>query len=303
MTVRRLFLALASLGLLLGALFPAAALSPVSYAAAPPDSGESKNKGLYISPLRSYLELNSDQSVTRAFTVANLTEQPMTVTSHIEQFSVADYSYDYKFDEPDNNWVQLVENVVTLKPYESHEMAYRVNIPKNAAPGGHYYTLYASSNLQTGGTKSTVQAATLLYLTVNGNLKRTSQVVNRSLPGIVITPDIKYSLDIKNTGNIHYFAYIAERVDGLGYHDTPNGTSQLLMPGTTRRAEGSIKSPVLPGVYKLSYTITPDQGDKTEGSQYFLFLPPWSIALLIIIAAVIGHFVVRRLGRKKARTP
>lgn len=294
MIVRRTLLALLSLGLLLGLV------SPVTSAIAP-KANEPTNKGLYISPLRSYLSLNAGDSVTRAFTVANLTESPMTITSHIEQFSVADYSYDYRFNEVDNNWVQLVENVVTLKPYESHEMAYRVNVPKNAAPGGHYYTLYASSTVDSGGNKSTVQAASLLYLTVNGELKRTSQVVDRSLPRIVVTPDIKYSLDIKNTGNIHYFAYIEARVDGLFYHNAPNGSSQLLMPGTTRQVQGSIKSPLLPGVYKLSYAITPDQGPKTEGSQYFLFLPPWSIALLIILFAITGHFLFRRLKRKTVR--
>lgn len=294
MMMRRIVFAFLALGILLGMISPA--VSSIA-----PKVNESKNKGLYISPLRSYLSLNTGDSVTRAFTVANLTDSPMTIASHIEQFSVADYSYDYRFNETDNDWVQLVENVVTLKPYESHELAYRVNVPKNAAPGGHYYTLYASSTVENDGTKSTVQAATLLYLTVNGTLKRTSQVTNRTLPAIVITPEIKYSLDIKNTGNIHYFAYVETRVDGLFYSNAPNGSSQLLMPGTTRQVQGSIKSPLLPGVYKLGYSITPDQGDKTEGSQYFLFLPPWSIALLIIIFAVAGHSVVRRLRRKKAR--
>lgn len=293
--VRRILLALLSLGLVLGAI------SPASLAIMPNESLETKNKGLYISPLRSYLDLNANESATRAFTVANLTESPMTVTAHIEQFSVADYSYDYRFDEVDNNWVQLVENIVTLKPYESHELAYRINVPKNAAPGGHYYSLYASSTTQNGANKSTVQAASLLYLTVNGDLKRTSQVIDRSLPRVVFTPHTKYSLNVRNTGNIHYFAYIKPRIDGLFYENAPNGSSQLLMPGTTRRVEGSIKSPILPGVYKLSYTITPDQGNETIGSQYFVFLPPWFIALLIILSAVVGHFVVRRLRRKKAR--
>lgn len=290
--MRRFILALTALSLILGIV------SPVARAAAP-IAGTPTKKGLYISPLRSYLTLNAGESATRSFTVANLTEQPMTITSHIEQFSVADYSYDYRFDEPDNNWLQLVENTITLKPYESHELAYHITLPTNATPGGHYYTLYASSTTQTGTTKSTVQAATLLYLTVNGTLIRTSQVVNRSLPAIVITPQINYTLDIKNTGNVHYFAYIASRVDGLFYHNAPNGASQLLMPGATRQVESSINSPLLPGIYKLTYTITPDQGEPSEGSQYFLFLPPWFIALLIIVGAVIGHFTVRHFKRKK----
>lgn len=295
--MRRFILALTTLSLILGIISPAAgAVTPAATATTP------KNKGLYISPVRSYLSLNAGESATRAFTVANLTESPMTVTAHIEQFSVADYSYNYQFDEVDNNWVQLVENVVTLQPYEAHEITYRVTLPPTAAPGGQYYTLYASSTSQNGAQTSTVQAATLLYLTINGTLTRTSHVVNRSLPRVVFTPQISYSLDVKNTGNIHYFAYIATRVDGLFYHNAPNGVSQLLMPGTTRTIENTIASPLLPGIYKLSYSYTPDQGSKITGLQYFLFLPPWSIALLIIVLAILIHFLSRRYKRKRQKT-
>lgn len=223
----------------------------------------------------------------------------MTVTTAVQNFSVADYTYDYRFDRVNNNWVRFVESTATLKPNESHEMAYRISVPANATPGGHYYTLYASSMSGEGASKSTIRAATLLYLTINGNLTHTSQVVSRSLPWLVVAPQINYSLDIKNTGNIHYFAYLATEVNGLFYHDAPNGTSQLLMPGTTRHIQGSIDSPLLPGVYKLNYIITPDQGDKIYGERYFLFLPPWSIALLIIIIAVVGHTIVRKVRHKK----
>lgn len=284
--MRRLILALICLGLILGFV--------PTVATAADTSSQSKNKGLYISPLRTQLTLQPGDSVTRAFTVANLTDAPMTVTTHVEQFSVSDYSYDYQFTKANNDWVHLVERAVTLQPYESHELAYVVKLPTDATPGGHYYTLYAST-APTDTTTSTVRATTLLYLTVNGDLSRTAQVVQSSLPSFVISPQITYSLDIRNTGNVHYTAYIASRVDGLGYQDAPSGTSQLLMPGATRQVQSSINSPLLPGIYKLSYTVKPEQGEAITGSQYFLFLPPWAVAILIIVFAVITHYVTRRL--------
>lgn len=289
--MRRILLALLTLGLLLGVVSPVANATTTL--------PQPKNKGLYISPLRTYLTLSAGESATRAFTVANLTDQPITVTAHIEQFSVADYTYDYTFQRVDNDWVTLNETSVSLQPNESHALAYRITLPKNAAPGGHYYTLYASSTVESGSSKSIVQAATLLYLTVGGELTRTSAIMHRSLPSIVVTPQITYSLDVRNTGNTHYFAYFAATVDGLFYHNAPNGNSQLLMPDTTRRIENTISSPLIPGIYKLGYTYTPDQGSTITGSQYFLFLPPWSIALLIILLAVLAHYLTRRYKRKK----
>lgn len=288
--MRRILLALLILALLPGVLWPAL----TSAATQTP-----QNKGLYLAPLRNYLALNTGQEVTRAFTVANRTDQPMNITTSLEEFSVTDYSYDYRFEKTDNNWVKLIERSFTLKPFESREVPYKISIPQNASPGGQYYTLYAASTSQNGTTTNTIRAGTLLYLTVNGDLKYSSQVVERSLPWIVIQPQIRYTLDIKNTGNIHYFGYFESEVRGLFYHDAPNGSSQLLMPGKIRSIDNSIRSPLIPGIYRLTYSYTPDNGPTINGSHYFVFLPPWSIALFIIIAAIGTQLIIHRIKRRR----
>ena len=283
--MRRFFIALLSLFTLVTFAPPltAHAIAPV----------ETKDRGLYISPLRKYTTLKPGETTTRSFTVANLTNQPMTVTTSIERFSVIDYSYDFKFDTVDNDWIRLVERSVTLKPYESRDLAYRITLPRDAPPGGYYYTLLASST----AAKSTIQAATLLYLTVGGDLSYTSQVTADTLPHIVFASTIPYSFRIKNTGNTHYFALVSARIDGIFYHDAPTGTSQLLMPGTTRSAASSIRSPILPGIYKLTYSITPDHGDKTTGERYFLYAPLWSLAAVALVVGGVLHLLRKRRPR------
>jgi hypothetical protein len=263
-----------------------------TYAATAP-----KNKGLYISPLRSYVAFNADEHVTRALTIANLTDKPIVVDLKVEEFSVADYTYDYRFGEANNDWVQFVENKIELKPYQSHEAAYRISIPRGAAPGGHYYTLFASADLSQAGQEGTVRAASLIYLTVNGNIRRTALVKNNSSPRIVFTPQIPYTLDIKNTGNIHYFAYFSASVDGLFYHNKPTGTSQLLMPGSSRQIKNTIPSPFIPGIYRFSYGLVPDQADPITLSRYIVVLPPWFLAILIMT----GYFGFRLWQRRKRR--
>lgn len=257
-------------------------------AIAPVDATE---KGLYISPLRNYLALNAGSSVTRAYTVANLTGQPMSVQTHLERFSVVDYDYTYEFSEVDNDWVAIPVDSFTLKPYESREVSYTVTLPASATPGGYYYTLYAASTVTSGATKSTLQAATLLYLTVNGALTRTSVITDHSLPFLVVSPRVEYTLDVKNTGNVHYFAQLSSTIDGLFYHDAPNGTSQLLMPGKVRHLTSSIATPVIPGIYKLTYTITPDDGVSYAESRYFVYAPLWFIIALGFVVLFLAHRV------------
>ena len=264
-------------------------------------ASDPKNKGLYISPLRSYVAFNADDQVTRALTVANLTDRPIVVTLKVEEFSVADYSYDYRFGELNNDWVKFVENKVELKPYQSHEAAYHISIPRGAAPGGHYYTLFASADLS--GQEGTVRAASLIYLTVNGAVRRTASLKDTSSPRIIFTPQIPYKLDIKNTGNIHYFAYFSASVDGLFYHNQPTGTSQLLMPGAARQINNSIPAPFIPGIYKLTYGYTPDQSDAVTISRYIIVVPPWFIALLIVVGYIGFRFWQNRNIKHHKKTP
>jgi hypothetical protein len=268
---------------------------PTSTAGAQTDP---KNKGLLISPLRSYSSFQAGTDVRRSFKVANLTDKAVDVNVDVEGFSVVDYAYDFKFGDAPNNWVRLVENHVTLQPYQSHDMVYEVNIPKNAPPGGHYYSFFASTNLAGAGVSSTVRAAYLLYLTVDGNLIRTSQVQTTSLPRLIITPQIPFSLDVKNTGNIHYFVYVSASIRGVFYHESPSGVSQLLMPGTTRHLESSINAPLLPSIYRVTYGYTPDSGPRVERSSWIIFLPPWFIILIILAGFTFVGFLRHR--KKKA---
>lgn len=288
----RLFLFAATI---LGSLF--VHTSPVSAAEA------SKERGLLISPIRSYEALDAGDTKTRSVTVANMTNKPIVVTMSLEQFSVADYIYDYRFSEPKNSYVRLVENRIELKPFESRVVPYVIDLPATAAPGGEYYTFFASATLGSGTLSGTVRAASLLYLTVNGDLIQTGDVVKSSIPWVVFTPQVPYTIDIKNTGNVHYFANFTGSVAGAFYNSSPTGASQLLMPRTTKRITGTVPSPLLPGVYKLNFGYTTDSGAKISRSQYFLFLPPWFIALLLVAGYVFGRrYLARRTKSSKTTT-
>ena len=282
-------LILAALSLLMSGFF----LTPVAHAAE-----VTKERGLLISPVRDYIAMDAGESKTQNVTVANMTTKPIVVTMSIEQFSVADYVYDYQFSEPKNDYVRLVENRIELKPFEGRQVPYTVTLPKDAAPGGEYYTFFASTQLADGSLSGTVRAASLLYLTVKGDLVQTGEIVGSSIPWIVFTSKVPYTIDIKNTGNVHYFANFTGSVAGAFYNSSPPGTSQLLMPDTTRRVTGSVPAPLLPGVYKLDYGYKTDSGETVQRSHHFLFLPPWFIAFAFVASFVFGRRYLNRRDQK-----
>lgn len=263
----------------------------------------SDNKGLLITPLREQVSLNAGMSKTSYFTVANRTTSPLDVQLFDKQFSVANYTYDYKFTVPQPDLVTIGKSAVQLKPGESQKVPYTVAVPPNTAPGGQYYTLFASATL-TNGENVTIQAANLLYVTVNGALRKTTELQSASFQRFAFGNKISYKLEARNTGNVHYFVFVGGELSGPSAKPAEPPTTHLLMPNTVRSLSGTISSPVLPGVYKATYGYKTDSDQEVLRSSYVFYIPPWSIAFLLLIALGAWHFITRRKKhQEKPDTP
>jgi hypothetical protein len=241
-----------------------------------------KNKGLLISPLKTYTAVDAGGQKTDTFTVANFTDRPITVDLSVKQFSVSDYAYNFSFSEPSNKWIALKTQSVALKPNENRKIDYTVTVPPGSAPGGYYFTLFASAQLTSSGLASTVRAASLLYLTVNGQLIQTSAPIGSNMSHFSFKRDVPYYIDVKNTGNVHYFANFFSSMNGILLHTSPTGNSHLLLPGKARHVTGTARAPFLPGIYRAQYGYKTDAGDSYTASTYVIFIPLWSIAALLL---------------------
>lgn len=254
---------------------------------------EVKNKGLFITPLRNYLSVQPGKTASGTFTVANITDQPATIDLSVEQFSVQDYSYDYQFTPPRDDWVKLNKTQTTLQPNKSESIAYTIAAPATATPGGHYFTLIATTQIP--GNPNTIRAATVLYITAEGKLLRTSSIVRTSIPAMSFGTDITFTMDVKNTGNTHYFVYVSGRLEGLSAKSDQPHITNLLLPGKTRTASSTIPAPLLPGIYQAVYGFKVDDGQIVERKQIIWYLPPWS---LLVPAGIIWLVFVLRKRRR-----
>jgi hypothetical protein len=296
--MRRLLLSITALLSLAVVVLPA---MPAS--AASGTSDRPAGKGLYISPVRQYITLDADASKVSKITVGNHTEKQMVIRFSVKAFSVKDLSYSFVFSNPTANTIAFDMASVTLKPGENKSVPYSITLPKNSKPGGQYYTLFATGTGETGNARQQIQATSLLYLTVNGKLIRSGSIVDGGISHFSFKPEIPFFLTIRNTGNVHYFAFINADADSLFHlHKHQSSTeTHLLMPGTTRRFESSLPIPQLPGVYHVAYGYTTDFQQTVKRASYALYIPPWFIALLVIIMWVVWVVIRHRRRRKKTR--
>lgn len=267
----------------------------------PASAAGTTQPGLGITPLRKDLSVQAGTPKADLITIANYTGQPITVDLAANEFSVTDYSYDYEFKAPPkNDWIVLPEKTITLKAGESRKVLYDVNTPKKAAPGGYYFSLVASTTVTSGSIPTTLRATTLLYLTVKGELIRTSVLNNSSIPWFIMDGRIPYKFDVTDTGNVHFGAYFFGRLDGLFGSFNESGATHLLLPGATRTVQNTIESPLLPGIYKATYGYAPDFANfEITKSSYIVYLPLWSIFAGILIA-LFAMWALQRRKRHKS---
>jgi hypothetical protein len=293
--VRKRFIRILVIALVVCSMLPAS-----TFAATPLPPRE---KGLLITPIRQYVSGDAGKSIHSNFQVANLTDAPLTIALSVKQFSVADYSYSYEFQKPDNNWVHLSMSSVTLQPNRTQTVEYTVDIPAGTAPGGHYYTLFASANLESAGLHNVIQAADLVYLTVNGALTRVSHLESSSIQWISFGSTIAFTLQPINTGNIYSFVYVSSELHGLFVPPPQTSEAHLLIPGKVRELKDSIRSPVLPGIYQAVYGYKTDSNWVIQRSHLIVYIPPWFIAFLLAALLFTGRLWLRKKRTNTDGTP
>ncbi|HMI09722.1 MAG TPA: hypothetical protein VK497_05000 [Candidatus Saccharimonadales bacterium] len=246
------------------------AIGPPVSAVTPPVAEQPK--GLFVTPPRQYLNVAAGKAATGTFTVGNLNDAPMKVVLSVGQFSLADYTYDYNFSAPKEDWVKLSKTQVDLAPKTSQTVTYSINPPIGASPGGHYFSIFASATISPG---KQVRTALILYATVDGKLKKTSEIVSDTLPLITFSGSIPLHLNIKNTGNTHFFVYISGKLSGWFLDQKRNEVAHVLLPQTIRSVETTIQPPAIPGIYQATYGYRNEEGQYTEKKKYIAYVPIW----------------------------
>ncbi len=250
-------------------------------------------KGLSVTPVRAEQSVTAGKTSVGSFTIGNHTDEPIVVKLSVKQFSVTDYAYDYVFQDPEDERVKPREREVRLEPHASKKVVYDTTFPSSATPGGYYYAIFASTDVAQQGSAvaQTVQATTLLYVKLDGKFIYTSIWKNDSLPFIVMGSDIPYKFDLKNTGNVHFTGLFYGQLEGLFGKGEEIGVNHLLMPGAVRSISGSIPSPTLPGVYRMTYGYKVDFAAIVNvKTAYIVYLPPWSIVLTLFVGYALWRF-------------
>ncbi|MDB5165727.1 MAG: exported protein of unknown function [Candidatus Saccharibacteria bacterium] len=257
------------------------------------------SKGLTFSPLRTELGIAPGTSHETLLRVTNSTDKPMVVRLSAEAFRVINQQYDYAFSSESDlaKWVWFASEEVSLAPGERKNVTATIGVPLTTEPGGRYISLFASTDTGTenDGINSRQRVASLIYLTVLGDVSRVGRVVSLAAPWFV-SGQSQWSMAIRNSGTTHFQSRYEVRIQHLFGDGIVAKTSgdALILPGTVRAVSDTLPVLAWPGLYKVVYTIGLGDTPTKAETRFVLYMPPAALAVIAIIVLAVGLLLLRR---------
>lgn len=253
-------------------------------------------RGLTATPTKLQHVIPSGRSATGSIHVTNDSSQPMPVDVVVKSFRVQGEQYNYVFEDLKYNWISLDSQHFTFAPGQGADVNYSIDVPADAASGGYYFAIIASTRRASGSIMNTMQVAVPMFVTVSGKqpLTRTSSMSNLHVPVVVVGDKFDYSYNVKNSGNVHLDGKFVVRIDSLWGSHSEQDSRGVVFPGTVRLVKGNYMAPLIPGVYQITYGyIDSEASDINATPVYFISLPPWSLVLLVSVAVLYGSHKYR----------
>lgn len=274
-----------------------------------------------VTPMSQNFSLEPGRTYNGSITVAN---SGSATSDFAYKISVAPYSvmgegYDADLATMSNrsmvvDWIKVENPKGTLKPNETAEINFTINVPETAPAGGQYASLLVTEDAEAASNQgvkvnSVFEIASLIYANVAGETVTDGEILENNIPGFAMTTPVKVGALISNTGNIHQTATTVLEVKNLITGETILPTeqddgrhSETIMPETTRRTEYEITGLPVVGVVHVSQTIYYN-GISSIEMKDMLICPIWfMVVAFVVICGVIfgGIFGIKTYKRKKS---
>lgn len=266
-----------------------------------PAFSKAAQTGVQISPVTYNFEINAGESKDFTVSVTNLNTTELNYLIETEDFNqVSDEgapSFSGTSSKADasittlKDWISVKassEKEGIISPKQTKDIAFEINVPKGAEPGGHYAAIFAKEVKKNAEGKTELGVAsrvgTLVLVSVPGDVSKTAEIKNFSAPNLVWHGPVDLSMKVANTGSVHYDSeakvtaksmFGKEYVIDLGKH--------TIIPNNERSYTGSWQSRYPFGRYVLTASATDGNGNLVTTQSIM-----WALPLIIVIPVIIG---------------
>lgn len=206
-----------------------------------------------------------------------------------------------------SRWISFEPKNFTLNPREEKAVKFKIKVPENAEPGGHYAAVIArvekTESPGATGVGIVPRVASLVLLRVEGKIEEKIRVVGFEVEKKYYQKGpVNFIVRLENQGTVHLKPNLTLTIrDIFGRKiDTLSFESRTILPSSTRKFETSWEKKWLFGL-KYEAVLEGFYGEKQipiEGMKIVFFAFPLNLGLILM--AFIVFFVLTRKRWKRA---
>lgn len=278
--------------------------------------------GVKVGPALTELTVDPGTVLTEQVSVTNVTDLTQTYTFRTRNVkSVAENGTPVFAEGVDESgglasWIELVEGSITVAPGETKFTSYRITVPSDASPGGHYggvFVVRDADPIEGQGASVGYQVGALIILTVSGDVVEKASIREfSSTQSIYTEADVAFKLRMLNEGTVHVRPVgVVSILDMLGREVADvkvNDSGGMLIPKAERTYPIEWKDDAFRiGRFKAEVTLAfGENGSQNAQSDLTFWIIPYkelgiAVAVLLGLALLAYGFVrltVRRALRK-----
>ncbi|GIW66878.1 MAG: hypothetical protein KatS3mg095_0776 [Candidatus Parcubacteria bacterium] len=217
----------------------------------------------------------------------------------VEGFTEENGERKYIENPPEASWVEKPESIF-LKAKEDTNVPIKINVPKDAPPGGHFLVFWLSTKPEGGQVAIVQRVGALVFINVSGNAIYKAYISELKAQKIAWSFPVKFTYTIKNEGN----TYITPRGDieiknifGRLIADLPINPRELqILPNTSKNFEQEWKAAFAFGIYKAVFNL--EYANNRNSLTYWFAFIHLKTLLIILIVLIFVIFVLPRLIKR-----
>lgn len=262
------------------------------------DALEQPDISITMSPASSRLQLEPGKTYESRMIIINDGKQAYDFLVYTAPYSMNTETYDkpdFLTQKPRSDlykWITLAQKKYYIESGKSVSVPYKITVPKNTSPGGHYGVIFAE--IQPTKQEEEAMAAanqvnrkkrvgTIFYSTVNGAITRKGEFGRTIIPFWQYDAPLKVAQQVVSAGNSDFDArYQVAISDVFGTPKYKEEKVFIVLPDTTRRLELVWDKSVWYGLYKVQTTASFLGKTKTQ-DHYVLLVPIWMIFAVVVL--------------------
>lgn len=274
-----------------------------------PTFAQTPSQAISLSPATTQVAIDPGKSASDKVEVINTGDDSFNVSFSTAPYYVTGENYDPHFTQlpgtvDASKWISLQTSSAPLESHKILSLPYTISIPANTAPGGYYAVIFAETsqqNVTTGGVVPHNRVGNIVYITVNGDVKKSGYVKADPLPKFTFSQTVPLGLQVANDGGIHFQTTASFSVtDITGKEVYKASFDRLILPSTVRDISTNWSSQLPVGIYKVHRQAIAADKTTVLDTQTIVIVSPWFLlGSILILGSIIAFFIIRAQQRKR----